>query len=443
MKREVDEYQDAGTRPSRGIARVRISLRRGIARVRFSLRNLRTFSSLKNPVYRLFFFGMVGQMAAMNMQQLTGSLLLYRLSHSAAVLGFMSLANAIPMLFLSLFGGVIADRVQKKYVLLVGLGSSAVVSLGIALALALGFLSADNPGSWWILLVSSFLQGCIMGLTFPARQAIMPEIVGEEQLMNAVSLSMLEMNALRLLAPAAAGFLVDAYDFEAVYFVMTGMYLMATALIAFMPRTGTMVIGGAGALADIKEGLQYIRHETIILLLLVFTLIAVILSMPYQMLLPIFTEDILKVGAKGMGVLMSVAGIGAVAGSLILASLPNKKRGVMFLMSVLVLSLALVGFSFSSSWFFSLVVIVIVGLGQTGRMALANTLLQYHTTDEYRGRVMSFYMMEFGLSSLGTFAAGLLAEGIGVQWAIGGFAMVLVFLSTLTLAFVPRLRRLD
>ncbi len=425
-EKKVDEYGGMG------------GVRRGI-----SLSNLRTFSSFKNPVYRLFFFGMVGWMAAMNMQQMTGSLLLYRLSHSAAVLGFMSLASAVPMVFASLFGGVIADRMQKKYILLAGLGSSAVVSVGIALALALGFLSTDNPGSWWILLVSSFFQGSIMGLAMPARQAIMPEIVGEEQLMNAVSLSMLEMNALRLLAPALAGFLVDAYDFEAVYFVMTGMYLMALALIAFLPRTGVMTLRGAGALADIKEGLNYMRHETTILLVLVFTLIAVILSMPYQMLLPIFTEDILKVGATGLGVLLSVSGIGAVAGSLILASLPNKKRGIMLLISALVLSLALVGFSFSSSWYFSLVFITFVGLGQTGRMALANTLLQYYTTDEYRGRVISIYMMEFGLSSFGTFVAGLMAESMGVQWAVGGFAMVLVLMSILTLVFVPRLRKLD
>jgi MFS family permease len=140
---------------------------------------------------------------------------------------------------------------------------------------------------------------------------------------------------------------------------------------------------------------------------------------------------------------MSVAGIGALIGSLALASLPNKKRGVLLLSSGLVMGLALVGFASSSSLPLSLGLIVFVGLGQAGRMTLANTLLQYYTEDRYRGRVMSIYMMEFGLTSFGAFGAGLLAEAAGVQWAVGGFAMVLVTLSTLALLFLPRLRKLD
>ncbi len=140
---------------------------------------------------------------------------------------------------------------------------------------------------------------------------------------------------------------------------------------------------------------------------------------------------------------MSVSGIGAITGSITLASMTNKKRGFMLLASSLILGLALIGFSFSSSWYLSLALIIFVGLGQTGRMALSNTLLQYYVEDEYRGRVMSILMMEFGLTSLGTFGAAILAEAIGVQWAVGGFAMVLVFLSILALAFVPRIRRLD
>ncbi len=431
MKREADKYRGVGMGPGMDIEAGKISFGK------------QTFRSFKNPVYRLYFGGMVGMMAAMNMQQITGSLLIYRLTGSAAILGVMALASALPMLLLSLFGGIIADRVQKKYVMLVGAASSALVALGVALALTLGYLGSEHTGSWWILFVAGLFNGAIFGLMLPSRQAIIREIVGEEQLLNAISLSMLEMSALRLLAPALAGFLIDAFNFAAVYYVMTGLYLMAIVFIAFMPLTGTMTIGGRGALADIKEGLNYIRHETTILLILVFTVFSVVLSMPYMMLLPIFTDDILKVGATGMGVLMSVSGIGAIVGSLVLASLPNKKRGFMLLVSSVILGVALVGFSFSSSWYLSLGLIIFVGLGQTGRMALSNTLLQYYTKEEYLGRVMSIYMMEFGLSSLGTFAAGLLAEGIGVQWAVGGFAMVLVLVSILALVFLPRLRKLD
>jgi MFS family permease len=402
-----------------------------------------TFRSLKNPVYRLYFAGMAAYMAPWSMQMIGRSLLVYRITGSAAILGIMSLAFAVPMLCLSLFGGVIADRMSKKNIIVVGTAGAALVSLIVALALTLGYLSPERAGSWWILAATGAFQGAIMALMIPARLAIVPEIVGREELLNAVSLNTMEMNGLRMLAPALAGFLVESFGFDTLYYVMTGCYLAGAVVFSFMPRTGTVATPGPSALTQIKEGLNYIRHNTPILLILFFTVFAVVLTMPYYVLMPIFTEDILVVGAGGLGILMSVSGAGAIIGSLALASLPNKKRGLMFLVGNLVLSLALVGFSISVSWHLSLALIAIVGLGDTARMALGNTLLQYYTEEEYHGRVMSIYVMQFGLMGFGAFGAGLLTEVVGVQWAVGGFAAVLVPVTLLAMAFVPRLRRLD
>lgn len=433
MKKKADEY------PGRH-ARLDITRREG---GRISLRNLRTFRSLKSPVYRLFYGGMLGQMAPMNMEIVARSLLIYRLTGSPAILGGMSLIHAIPMLTLSLFGGVIADRVQKKNILFSGQIASATLSLSVALTLTLGYLSREHPASWWVLAVASLCQGTIMGLTFPSRQAIIREIVSETQLMNAVSLNMLGMNTLRLLAPAATGFLIDAFDFATVYYTMSALYFIAAVFFALMPPTGKIAIGGRSALAGIKEGFQYMRRENAVFLILVFSLIAIVLSMPYRIMMPIFTEDILKVDATRLGVLMSVAGAGAIVSSLFLASLPNKKRGFMLLVGSTILGLALAGFSLSSSWYLSLALVVFVGLGETARATLSSTLLQYYTVDEYRGRVMGIYEMEYGLMSFGVFAAGLIAEVVGAQWALGGFATVLVLLSVMALGFVPQLRKLD
>ncbi len=385
----------------------------------------------------------MGQRGAMNMQMMARSLLIYRVTGSAAILGAMSLANALPQMFFALFGGVIADRVQKKYVLLVGQASSAVVALAIALTLTAGYLSVERAGSWWILVVASVLQGTIQGLMIPSRQAIIHEIVSGEQLMNAVALNTMGMNMLRLLAPAAAGFLIDAFDFAAVYYAMAGMYLIAVVFISLMPLTSTITVRGGSTLSEIQKGLQYIRREPTILFVLTFALLTVVLSMPYMRLLPVFSEDILKVGAKGLGVLLSVSGVGAIAGSLILASLPNKKRGLMLILSGLIMGIALIGFSFSNSWYLSLGLIAFIGFGQAGRMTLGNTLLQYYVEDEYRGRVMAIYMMEFGMASFSAFAAGLLAESIGIQWSVGGLSIILVIIACLTLIFIPRIRRLD
>jgi MFS transporter, DHA1 family, staphyloferrin A biosynthesis exporter len=144
-----------------------------------------------------------------------------------------------------------------------------------------------------------------------------------------------------------------------------------------------------------------------------------------------------------MGILMSVSGAGAMVGSIVLASLPNKKRGLLYILSSLVVGVALVGFSFSRSWTFSLILMIFVGLGQTGRMTLSSTLLQYYVKNEYIGRVMSLFVMQFGLTSFSAFAAGLMTGAMGIQWAVGSLAIVLVLLVILTLVFLPRLRKLD
>ena len=429
----MKESKDGGTANGVGV-------QRGIGRISIGKQ---TFRSFTNPVYRLYFVAMVGYMAPMNMAILARSLLVYRITGSAAILGLISLAFAVPMLCLSPFGGVIADRISKKRVIVAGTVGEGLVSLFIALALTLGYLSPERPGSWWILAVAGAVQATIMALILPSRVAIVPEIVGREELMNAVSLNTMNMNALRMLAPALAGFLIESVGFDILYYIMTGCYAMGAVLFSFLPLIGAMAAPGPSVLSRVKEGVSYIRHNATIFSILLYAIFAVVLTMPYQMLMPVFTEDILVVGATGLGILMSVSGGGAIIGSFILASMPNKKRGLIFLAGNLVQSLALMGIFFSGSWPLSLALVPFVGLGDTVRMALTNTLLQYYTEEEYRGRVISIFTMQFGLMGFGALGAGLLAEAVGVQWAVGGLAAILVPVTLLAIAFVPRLRRLD
>ena len=428
-----------------------------------SLKNLRTFSSFKNRVFRLYYGAMLGQMAAMNMQMFARSLLVLRLTDSAAYLGVMALANAAPMLFFSLFGGVMAERVEKKYILIWGQVVSGLMTLAVAVSLTLGFMSVENTNSWLILIGASLVQGTIMGLMMPARQAIIADIVGGEQLMNAVALNTLGMNSLRLLAPMAAGFIVSALGgadsgvdgFAPVYYVMTAMYVVAVGFIILMPKVGTISLQGRGALRDVVDGFRYVRRDPTILVLLIITFLTVLFSMSYMFLLPVFTEDVWNVGADSLAVLMGISGLGAMAGSILLASLPNKKRGIMLLGGSMILGMALIGFSVSGSFLMASIMIVFVGVGQTARMTLGNTLLQYYVRDEYRGRVMSMMMMEFGMTSFIVFFAGIITEALGdattiagvtlhgVQWTVGGLAVLLVVTVALTLVFVPRLRKLE
>jgi MFS family permease len=405
----------------------------------------KAFASFKNPVYRLYYFSMVGHWSSMNMQMLARNLLVYRISSSGAILGVLALANAVPMILLTLPGGVIADRIQKKTVIQVCQVASIIVSLLTTLALIFGYLSPDRPDSWWVLVVSAVLQGAVMGIMMPSRSAIISEIVGPDHLMNAISLNNLGMNVFRILSPALAGFLVDVIDFWAVYAIMTAMIIMSWICILFVPPTSAKTAEGGNTLTDVVEGWRYLRSQKTIMLVLLFTVVATILGAPYSQLLPMFTEDpdILNVSATDMGVIIMVSGIGAMIGSLILASLSNRKRGLIMLFAGLMMSVALVGFSFSKMWYFSLALMIPIGMGSSGQMALGNSLVQYYSDATYRGRVMSFFMLGFGFSSLGAFFAGILAEGIGVQWSVGSLAILLVIITILAMAFVPRIRRLD
>ncbi|MFC1909366.1 MFS transporter [Chloroflexota bacterium] len=408
------------------------------------MQRLKAFESFKTPCFRIYYASMVGQWAAMSMQMMARSLLVYRLTGSGAIIGLMALAQAIPQLLIGFLGGAIADRIHKKYILIISQTVSGLISLCVAQALFVGYLSGENTGSWWVLVVAAVGQGITMGFMQPARMAIIPEIVGTARIMNAISLTMMGQITFRLIGPALAGFLIDAYDFAAIYYLMTGMYLVATACILFLPLTSTTTTKmRVSAVRDRLDGFRYIRRETIFALIVIFGICHQLSGMPYQQLLPIFTEDILKVGASGLGLLISVSGAGALVGSLILASLPNKKRGVLLLFSGIVMSVPLIVFSFSHWWYLSLFMMPLIGLGPTMHGALTGTLIQYYAAPDYRGRMQSFVTMGSGLASLGTFITGVLSDSIGVQWSVGAMAM---FLSTATILFFifgRRIMRLD
>jgi MFS family permease len=372
------------------------------------------------------------------------ALLVYRLTGSPALLGVISLASAIPTLLLSLYGGVVADRMSKKYLIQIGQVAAAVITLGIALALSSGYMSAEHPGSWRILLVSAVLQGIIMAFIMPARSAIIPELVRKDQVVNAVALGNMGMNTFQLISPAIAGFLIDSLGFHSVYFIMSGLILFAIVLTSFIPATHPSTSGGFhNPLTDVREGLTYIWSNTSVLLVLGFIMITMVLAMPLQILMPVFTDDILKVGATGLGVLMSVSGAGALVGSIIIASFPAKKRGAILLLASLMMGLVLAVFSFTRSWPLALATMAFFGLGRAGSQTASITLLQHLAAPEYMGRVMSILMMNIGLTSLGAFFAGVLAERLGVQWAVGGFSAALFLVSLAGYLFVPKMRNLD
>jgi MFS family permease len=410
------------------------------------LRNLSTFSSLSNPGFRLYFANNIVSQAGVNMLMMARSLLVYRLTGSAALLGIASVTNFLPLVVLSPLGGALADRLRKKYVVLAGGMSSVLMALLVAVPLSLGYLQGANHASWWILIGSFVLDGIAIGLTGPSYQAIVREIVRSEQVMNAVALNSLGMNILRVVAPLATGFIISSFGFAAVFYVAAGLFLAGNLFIVAIrpaPLETSVLPGHRRSWTDIKLGIAYVRGEPALMVVLIFLFAAVFLSMPYGMLMPVFADDVLKRGATGMGELLSASGVGAMLVSVVLASMPNRKRGAFLLAGTMLLGIALTAFSLSTAWYVSLVLIFFVGLGDTVRMTVGNTLLLYYSDHLYWGRVVSLQSMCFGISSLGVVLASLLAQELGVQRAIGGFAVVLMLVAVSAFILSPRLRGLD
>lgn len=377
------------------------------------------------------------------MEQVARTYLVYEITDSAAMLGIIALSFAVPMLILSLLGGAVADRFPKKRLIQLSQVGMTIVFLAYAIAVNFGYLTKDHPESWWVLLVGGIVMGTIIALAMPSRAAIIPEIVDRDRLMNAISLNIMGMSFFQLAGPAIAGYIIAAFGYASVFYIMAGLNAAAIIFTSFLPKTLSGHVLRKNVLKDISEGFKYIISHRTIMLILVFFISSVLLAMPFQMLMPIFARDILQVGVEGQGTLMSMSGAGAIVASLTLASLPSRKRGIMLLISNIIMGVALVTFAFSTSWPLSLVMMVIVGIGRIGGNTTGNALLQTHTEPEYLGRVMSIMMLNFGLSGLGTFFAGILAETISAPWAIGGLAMALVGISFFAIVFLPGFRKVD
>ena len=415
---------------------------------------LRTFEALHSPSFRWFFASMLAQFSSMHMQMVVNPWLVFELTGSYALLGGIALASAVPGLALGFIGGVVADRAPKKIVIQIGQAISAISTLGVALLLWLDLLTFQH------LMVLAAIQGAVFAIIGPARQAFIPEIVGPSRLTNAIALNMAGLNVTRMGVPALGGFLIAFMGAAGVYAVMGALILLAmitlTPIRSYVPDGedttaaeaprrpmggghGSM---GARGLADVIDGFRYLAADRLVLALLLVNFFIVLMSMPYMQLMAGFVKQVLDAGPEGLGILWSITGIGSLVGSLAIASMPNRGRGKVFIWSALVLGIALAAFA-ASTWFWvSALIMVVVGIGQAGRMSLSNILVMHYTRPEFQGRVMSVYMMEFSLVSVGTFLVGVLAQYIGIQWAIGLTGLSLIVIAIASLVFVPRVRDL-
>jgi MFS family permease len=430
----------ADGRPLRG-GRTAVVGRRGFS--------IRTFESLKDRDFRAYFFSMLGEMSSMNMQMVVRTHLAFVLTGSYAALGTIALANAVPGVALALVGGALADRVkQRKWVVQGAQAFYAATTLVVGTLLLFDLLRFEH------LLAASVVQGTVMALMMPSRQSMIPEIVGTgPRLMNAIALNAAGMNTMRLFAPALGGVLISAAGAAWVYFLMTGLYLSAAGLLFRVPNATTGRVHRpmasvreevASAARDIRQGVDYMVHHPTIGVLLLVNMLIIVTSMHYMFMLAGFVADVLNEGPDKLGYLFSATGIGSLVGSLAMASFAWKRRGQLFLLgSAFQGGMLMLSFTIATSFWTMAPLMLLMGVGQSARQALSNVLVQTYVDDDYRGRVMSIYMMQFSLSQVGTFFVGFLAVWLGPRAALGGISGVMMLIALAALVLAPRLRKLE
>jgi MFS family permease len=386
---------------------------------------------------------MMGQWIAMSMQQVTQTFLVYYLTGSPAILGTTALATGVPQILLLLFGGAWADRFQKKRLLQFGQIGGSLSALIILAALLTGYMSKDNPACWWLIILTSVISGICNGVALPARQAMIPELVPPEKVMNAVALNSIGQNSLALVGPTVAGFLIAGLGFTWVYFFMAVFYMVAVVMNNFIPPVQVKVQIRRNTLKDVVEGVKYVYSNKLIFAIVAFNLLCIVTSMPRGQLMPIFATDILHVGASGQGILQSAGAVGSVLAALVYASLPPRRRGLMMLIAGINLGLALAVFSFSHNYALSIFMMVMCGIGQTGHSNMATIMVQGLTDKEHLGRTMSILQMGSASANLGTFVIGVIAEFAGAPWTMAVMGMILFFSAVSCMIFLSSIRKLD
>jgi len=422
-----------------------------------------TFRALRHRNYRLFWTGQLVSLTGTWMQSVAQGWLVYSLTKSDPIfgsalwLGIVSFCFSFPVLLFSLVGGVVADRVDRRKFLLFMQAASLVQALLYSILAVTGSIEI-----WHIPILACFL-GTIHAFDTPARQAIVLQLVGREDLMNAVALNSSVFNSTRIIGPGIAGMLLGVFagwlhlsegmTEEAATKLATALCFFLNTLSYIAPMISLSLIRTDSPAVkkhtdsiwrSLHEGLTYVRHNPAIFGVLSLVGISSIFGFSYLTLLPLFAGKVLNAGAQGYGMLMAGAGVGALSAALFLASLGNyQRKGFLLTLGNFIFPVALIFFSISPYFWLSWLCLVGVGAGLITQNALANTLIQSNVPDHLRGRILSLYtLMLLGMQPIGGLQIGSAARLLGPQEALAISASISILFGFFALWKWPQVRHL-
>ncbi len=401
------------------------------------------FAAFGERDYAWFFAGNSAFFMAMQMNFILRGYLAFELTGKATALAAVSVAIAIPMLIVAPFGGVVADRFDKRKLLVATQSTAAAQNLVIAL------LVLTDAIALWHLVAAALVTGGVFAINMPARQAIVPQLVPQHKLMNAISLQMGGMNLTRIIGPAAAGLLIAPLGVGGVYLITTTLFVLAVASEFQLPAHG--MVAGSGVRRSFREdllgGFAYISQRPLMRVLIVWGLLMPLFSFPVQQMLPMFAEDIFAgdpfEASIALGILAASTGVGGLAGALIAANLDEAPlKGRIMLLGGVVMGIFLIAFAATGTFIMALLFLALANMGGMLFMTTNNTVIQARVDRDVRGRVMSVLLMSFGVMPLGVVPVTVAADVFGAPIAVAGAAVTMLVSLFLFFAVSPTLRRL-
>ena len=384
---------------------------------------------MRYPGFRWFWLGSLASVSGFQILRFGQFWLAFQLTGSPVALGYVGLANGIPGIILNLFGGVAADRLDQRWLIMVSQTITA------CLILLLATLTLLDMVTLWQVLTLSFLAGAVEAFDQPARRALFPHLVDRSVLISAVALNSSIWPGTRIAAPALAGFIIGFSQDQnpaAAFYVAASGFLVMVAVAYGLKLPKVTRTGRSSPYQDIVEGLGFMRNNSIFGFLMAMTFFSSFFGNSYIMMMPIIAVDVLGVGANGQGLLMGVGAVGSLAVTVFFASRSNlSNKGMLIIISGAMSGLSVAAFVMTAQWFhnfiLAMVLIVVVGVFNTGFTTLTQSSLQMMVPDGMRGRVMGFYGMTYNIRPLGGMLTGGLASisfiGVPIAIAMGGAAV--------------------
>ncbi len=400
-----------------------------------------TFAALRHPNYRLWFAGQIVSLFGTWMQSAAQGFLIYELTHSPAYLGYIGFATGLPSWMFMLFAGVVADRIERRTLLVITQTSMMILAFILA---ALAFLDIVQP---WHIILMAFLLGVANAYDAPARLALVPELVDREDLTNAIALNGVMFNTAVIIGPTAGSLVYAAFGPGWCFFLnaLTFIAVIAGLLLMKLPPFVKPATQNVSAIKRIREGFVYVWASPTILGLIVLVSLLALFGFAFLNLLPAWAVEVLQGDVTTNGLLNSARGVGALLGALSIASLGRfNYRGKILSIGLLIFPVLMIVFSFIRWLPLSLLALAGIGGALVMIMNLANSLVQSNTEDALRGRVSSIYTLTFfGFMPIGSLLLGEVADAIGEPTTLQLAGLALLVSAALIWAFIPRMRRLE